>query len=545
MKTYQTDILIIGAGIAGMVAALELCKKGKNVLMIDRQSNTKIGGLARYAFGGMALVGTPEQKRMGIQDSPELALNDWFNVANFSATDHWQKRWAEYYVNNSKQRIYDYVRQLGVTFLPAVNWVERGLFSPGNSVPRYHIMWGTSLKLVTQTEKALTSYLGQNLSILFQHSADELTTEQQQVTGCTGSTMDGDAFQIAAEQTIIATGGFAGNLDAVKRYWPESNQFTPDAASNQPGFNWGPMPSTMLNGSHPTADGHMHHRVESLGGKLTNMQSMWNYAAGIPHPEPEFDNHGLSLIPCKSALWLDAHGDRIGPEPMVTGFDTNYLCQQMSRLDTPWAWQILNWRIGAKEFAISGAEHNPLIRDEKLLKFLWQTLRGNHSLLQQMKQQSDHFLVADTLPDLVRQMNQLTDSQHINEQKLQRTLTDWDQHINRGERYWNDDQLRRIVQARQWKPDRMRTCKPAALLEPANGPLIAIKVHLIARKNLGGIQTNLSSQVLSHNGDVIPGLYAIGEAAGFGGGGISGARSLEGTFLSGCILTARQAADAI
>jgi predicted oxidoreductase len=301
----------------------------------------------------------------------------------------------------------------------------------------------------------------------------------------------------------------------------------------------------MLNGSHPFADGRVHDMVAGLGGQVTHLDKMWNYAAGIPHPKPHFEGHGLSLIPCKSALWLNHSGRRIGPDPLVTGFDTHYLCKRVSEQQKPYTWQLLNWRIAAKEFAISGSEHNPSIRDKKLLRFLKEILLGNQDLVKQMAKESDHFLVADTLPALVTKMNQLNGDQSVDLQTVTEEVESFDRIVQRGQSLWNDDQLRRIMHARQWRSDKLRTCHPKPLLDPKAGPLIAMKLRLITRKSLGGIQTDLGSRVLDPNGIPINGLYAVGEAAGFGGGGASGKRSLEGTFLSGAILTARAAAQAI
>jgi predicted oxidoreductase len=270
---------------------------------------------------------------------------------------------------------------------------------------------------------------------------------------------------------------------------------------------------------------------------------MWNYAAGIPHPQPHFEGHGLSLIPCKSALWLDHTGRRIGPMPLVTGFDTHEMCKRLAALEKPWSWQLLNWRIAAKEFAISGSEHNPHIRDSRLLPFLKETLLGNHRLVRQMQDESDHFIVAETLQELVERMNALDGSDDVRLEMIEQSARAFDDNVRRGPAQWNDDQLRRIQHARAWRSDRLRTCAPKPLLE--HPPLIAVKLRLITRKSLGGIRTDLSSRALSAAGEPIPDLYAIGEAAGFGGGGASGKRSLEGTFLSGCILSARAAADAI
>lgn len=528
MSSKRSDVVIVGAGIAGLVAAHECIERGKSVTLIDRHLAGKVGGLARTAFGGMALVGTPLQRRLGIKDSPELALSDWLSFAEFAASDTWPRNWAEAYVEQSAGRVFYWLRDKGLRFLPAVNWVERGNYVPGNSVPRYHILWGTGLGLVKCFVDRLAAHRNsQHLDFVCGCRIDDLVAEHGRISGCRGKIeATGEACEFRGDQVIVATGGINGNLQKVRDNW-----------------YGGSPPVEILNGSDPFCDGAMHDVVVKNGGVVTHLQNMWNYAAGIPHPRPGFEGHGLSLIPCKSALWLDHTGRRIGPEPLVTGFDTHDLCRRVAALEKPWTWQVLNWRIAAKEFAISGAEHNPHIRDHRTLKFLQETLLGNHRLARQMQAESDHFIVADTLEELVERMNALDGGDFVTLDTIKHTLDAYDDNVRRGRAQWNDDQLRRILHARAWRSDRIRTCKPKPLLDYR--PLIAIKVRLITRKSLGGIQTDLESRALDAGGEPIPGLYAIGEAAGFGGGGASGRRSLEGTFLAGCILTARAAAEAI
>ena len=528
MPGQTSDIVIVGAGVAGLVAAHECLERGKSVTIVDRHSAANVGGLARTAFGGMALVGTPLQRRMGIKDSPELALSDWHSFAEFGDADVWPKKWAEAYVEQSAERVFHWLRDKGMRFMPAVNWVERGNYVPGNSVPRYHILWGTGLGLVERFFDLLSTHKNRyKLQYVFGCRVIDLIVADGRVAGCRGVIeATGEEREFLGDQTIVATGGINGNLQKVREHW-----------------YWGDAPTEILNGSHPYCDGAMHDVVEQKGGVVTHLENMWNYAAGIPHPLPQFENHGLSLIPCKSALWLDHAGNRIGPEPLVTGFDTNDMCARLSAMQKPWSWQILNWRIAAKEFAISGAEHNPHIRDSRALPFFKEILFGNHRLVRQMQEQSDHFIVSDTLPKLVERMNALDGDKLVQLENVERAVDSFDDNVRRGPGQWNDDQIRRIVHARAWRSDRLRTCKPKPLLD--HGPLIAIKVRLITRKSLGGIQTDLSSRALNSYGDPIDGLYTIGEAAGFGGGGACGRRSLEGTFLSGCILTARAAAESI
>jgi predicted oxidoreductase len=423
-----------------------------------------------------------------------------------------------------------------VKFFPAVNWVERGRFGEGNSVPRYHVVWGTSRELTRRMISAMQSAdAGGRLKVLSGHRVTGLERSGGALSGVQAvNETTGAQLRIEAPVVVLAMGGVNGSTEQCIANWPPHR----------------PRPTTMLNGAHPFADGALHRlATDELGAQLTHAGEMWNYAAGIPHPQPHFPGHGLSTIPCKSALWLDHTGRRIGPEPLVTGFDTHDLCLRVAEQPRPWTWHLLNWRIAVKEFAISGAEHNQRVRDKQLVHFLLETALGNHRLVRQMQRESPHFLVDDTLAGLAQKMNALTlaeqGEQHVDPAVLQATADAFDANFAKGLELANDDQIRRIVHARQWGPDRMRTCKPAPLQQPGAGPYIAIQVQLITRKSLGGLQTDLQSRVLRADGEAVSGLYCVGEAAGFGGGGASGKRSLEGTFLPGCILTARAAARSI
>ncbi len=532
VNNAESDVLIVGGGLAGIVTALDCLRAGKTVTVLDRDTPERFGGLARWAFGGMALVGTPLQTRMKIQDTPEIALRDWLRFGELHTDDPWSHAWARHYVEHSRRDVYDWLLAEGITFLPTVNWVERGRFGEGNSVPRYHVVWGTSRALTMTMIDALQRANRDNkLTVLHQHHVIALDNQSGRLCGVHAiNEKTGAAIHVRAAQIVLAMGGINGEHGECRRNWPRDRA----------------LPTTMLNGAHPFADGRLHHHVaESVGGQINRAGEMWNYAAGFPHPYPHFEGHGLSTIPCKSALWLNHKGERIGPEPLVTGFDTHWLCQRVAEQEKPWTWHLLNWRIAAKEFAISGAEHNQRIRDKQFLRFLKETLFGNHRLITQMKNESRHFLVADTLTELATKMNQLTCSHDIVPQVLQATADAFDANFNNGNAFNNDDQIRRILHARQWKADRLRTCVPAPLQQIGAGPYIAIQMQLITRKSLGGLTTDLHSRVLNRRGEAIAGLYCVGEAAGFGGGNSNGKRSLEGTFLPGCILTAKAAARSI
>ncbi|HJV52091.1 MAG TPA: FAD-dependent oxidoreductase [Noviherbaspirillum sp.] len=524
----QSEVLVVGGGLAGLVTALECLQAGKSVTVVDRDSRDRLGGLALWAFGGMALVGTPLQARMKIPDTPERALADWIRFGELRDSDTLPLAWARYYVEHSRAEVYDWLMGHGLKFLPAVNWVERGLYGDGNTFPRYHVLWGTSRLLALRMIEAIERAGGKGrLRVLSRTRITGLDHAAGAVSGATGVNEEtGEELRFVAPVVVMAMGGINGGHDETRANWPSGR----------------PLPTTMLNGAHPYADGKLHRLVEGFGGRITAAGEMWNYAAGIPHPQPHFEGHGLSMIPCKSALWLDHRGQRIGPDPLVTGFDTHHLCQRVAGQEKPWTWHLLNWRIAIKELAISGAEHNPRIRDRQFVSFIKETLLGNHRLVRQLAGESQHFLVDDTLAGLAAKMNALTGGGHVQPEVLQATVDAFDANFVNGDKLHNDAQIRRILHARQWGPDRLRTCKPAPLQKPGAGPYIAINMQLITRKSLGGLVTDLHSRVLDGDGQAISGLYCVGEAAGFGGGGACGKRSLEGTFLPGCILTARAAA---
>lgn len=527
VMTTKLPIVIVGAGIAGLACAYELLKKGRSVTIIEAQPAKAIGGLAKDAFGGMALVGTPLQKLNGIQDNADIAWQDWSSFAQFGEDDVWPKRWAQHYIEKSKTDIYDWVINLGVHFIPAVNWVERGDYLPGNSVPRYHVIWGTAKHLVTKLIEKINKLNG-DITYQFDSRVENI---EPQPNGFALAIKNNETEAILhCEDLVIACGGINGNLNKVREHWDTKLS---------------PAPIPLLNGSHPSADGHLHDQVATLGGNVTHLNWMWNYAAGIKHPNQEFAEKGLSLIPPKTAIWLDANGKRIGPEPLISCFDTHTLCHRIANLPHQYSWQIMNQKIAEKEIAVSGSDINPAIKDRKILTFAKEILFGNKRLVKYLTENCEDVLVADSLPELVAKMNAHTPNVSIELKDVEAAIQPYDRQLRAGAKFHNDDQLRRLAHLRNWTGDKLRTCKSQPIVDKKAGPLIAIKETLISRKSMGGIQTNLSSQVLDAKGNVIEHLYAIGEAAGFGGGGISGNRSLEGTFLAGSILTARRAAEAL
>jgi predicted oxidoreductase len=528
----RSDILIIGGGIAGLATALDLLDGNRSVLLLDRDEEKAFGGLARESFGGMFFVDSPEQRRQRIRDSSELAWRDWCSFAEFGADDEWPKAWARKYVERCTSDVYRWVRGFGVSFLPVVNWVERGEFRPGNSVPRFHVAWGTGKGIADALIAALRAHpnVGR-LGIRFNSRVERLVLRAGRVDGAEGvDEKDGAPFEVKAEQVVVASGGINGDLERVRQNWHR---------------DWGRPPAELLNGSHRFADGRLHDATAAVGGVVTHLDKMWNYAAGVHHPRPRKPHHGLSLVPPRSALWLNWRGKRIGPQPLVSGFDTRRLVTDICAQERQYSWQLMNMKIALKELAISGAEHNPSIRDKKRFGFLRDILFGNRWLVREMLDNCTDFVTAATLGELVAKMNALQGDNAVELDSVRDAVEQFDATIARGASLMNDEQLRRIAALRQYRGDRIRLCKFQPINDAKALPLIAVREHIISRKSLGGIKTDLQSRVLDGAGQPIGGLYAVGEAAGFGGGGVHGLRALEGTFLGGCILSGRLAAASI
>ncbi len=523
---YEADAVIVGGGIAGIAAALELLERGRRVLIMDRDVETNLGGLAKESFGGIWFAGSPLQRKHRIRDSAELGLDDWLAFGELGPEDRWPRAWAEAYVNRAVPDVYHWLSALGVEFMPMPLWVERGLYVPGNSVPRWHIVWGTGHELAVVLVRRLLSHPRvSNLVCRFGHRVEELLETGGAIRGCRGRLeSDGSEFEAVAESVIIAAGGINGAIDRVREHWHA---------------DWRRPPAVILNGSHRYADGRLHDAAAHYGANITHLDWQWNYAAGVPHWRPKKPGHGLSLVPPKSALWLNWRGERIGPAPLVTGYDTHDLVAQICRQERAYSWQLLNRKIALKELAISGAEFNPSFRDKKRLAVARDLLFGNRWLYEELSEHCPDFLVADSLTELVDAMNALAGDDSVDPAAVSEAVRAYDRRIELGPRFHNDDQLRRIAFARRWPGDRLRTCNMQRILDPKAGPLVAIREFIISRKSMGGLQTDLQSRVLGEGGSPITGLYAAGEAAGFGGGGMNGKRGLEGTFLGGCLLTGR------
>lgn len=533
VEEYQSEVVIVGGGIAGITTAIELLNFDKKVLIIDRDTEDNFGGLAKESFGGMFFVDTPQQRRSGIKDSPEQAFIDWCSVANFKEEDKLPKQWAKSYVYNSTPKVYDWLKQQGIKFFPVVHWVERGLFKPGNTVPRFHMVWGTGSELTNVLIKKLFDHpkAASHLNIIYEHKVEELLTEGSKIIGVSGVNESRKSkFKAVGEYTVIAAGGMGGNIKKVRENW-----YKP----------WGEPPEVILNGAHKYALGDLHDAVIRNNGAVTHLDKNWPYAAGVNHPRPQREGHGLSLVPPKSALWLDYTGKRFGPIPLITAYDTRFTVEEICKQKKKYSWQILNIKIANKEFAISGSESNKAMRDKSWIGFIKILLFGNKELVNDMIDNCIDFVTADTIEELVTKMNTLTGAGDVELAKVKAAVGNYDAQIDRGQNFHNDDQLRRIAHTRQYRGDKVRTCKFQKIVDPKAGKLIAIREHILSRKTLGGIKTDLDCKVMDLDNQPMNGLYAVGEVAGFGGGGMHGLGSLEGTFLGGCVLTGRVAAYTI
>jgi predicted oxidoreductase len=526
---YQCDVAIVGGGIAGVVCALQLLDTGKSVMLFEREGEGRFGGSALEAFGGLFFVDSPEQRRMKIADTPDLAYADWKSFAAFDAGELWPQIWAKHLVERSTPDGHDWLKAFGIRWLPVVLWVERGQHVPGNSVPRFHLTWGTSRHLITQLIKALKGHANfGKMQLCFGHRVDRVDMHVGRIWGVSGERQGGDEFRVQAEAVVIAAGGIGGDLAAVREHWSPGPNLT--------------QPETILLGTHPSSDGRMVFATEQAGARVTNAGRMWNYAAGIHHPRPGWPGHGVSLVPPKSALWTDAHGRRLMP-PMVSGFDTYDLVQRVCAAPLGFTWQILNRRIALKELAASGADWNPALRERRLLRFALDMLIGNRWIVDDLSAHCPDFVVASTVEGLAAKMNALAPQAAIDATALKDEIARFDTTL--GGVAEADEQRALIERLRAYRGDKMRLAKGQRILDPKGGPLMAIREHVVTRKSLGGIVTDLRSRALNANDQPVAGLYAVGEAAGFGGGGSHGHRALEGTFLLSCIITGRRAAEAI
>lgn len=544
--SYDADVIIVGAGLAGLVAACELVDAGRRVVIVEQEPEQSLGGQAFWSLGGLFLVDSPEQRRLGIRDSFDLAWNDWLATAGFDrAEDYWPRRWAEAYVAFAAGEKRSWLVQRGIRFFPVVGWAERGGWSAGghgNSVPRFHITWGTGPGVLEPfVRRVREGQAAGRVQLKFRHRVTEILVKNGAVEGVAGEVLAPDAaergrpssrtvtgdFSLRAQAVIITSGGIGANFDLVRANWPR---------------RLGAPPRRMVSGVPDHVDGSMLAVAEMAGARIINRDRMWHYTEGIQNWNPIWTRHGIRILPGPSSLWLDALGRRL-PPPLMPGFDTLATLEHLRKTGFDHSWFVLTQKIIEKEFALSGSEQNPDLTGRSWRLLLQRVLPGAPAPVEAFKRRGADFVVADNLRDLVDKMNRLTEEPLLDYAQVEKEVRLRD--LQLANKFGKDVQVAFIHGHRAYLGDRLvRVAKPHRLLDPKAGPLIAVRLWTLTRKTLGGLETDLEARVLRPGGEPLPGLYAAGEVAGFGGGGMHGYRALEGTFLGGCIFSGRTAGRA-
>lgn len=538
------DVAIVGAGLAGLVVACELIDAKKKVLLVDQEPENSIGGQAYWSFGGIFLVNSPEQRRLGIKDSKELAWQDWQGTAGFDRLedeDSWAYKWARAYVDFAAGEKYDWLKSKGIKFFPVVGWAERGgslAGGHGNSVPRFHIVWGTGPGIVKPfVDKVKQAMKEGFIDFKPRHRVDEFVQQEGKIIGISGtvlaetfinrgeksSRLGIGEFSYEAKAVIVASGGIGANFDLVRKNWPA---------------RLGTPPKNMVCGVPAYVDGRMLEITEHAGGRIVNRDRMWHYTEGLRNWDPIWPNHGIRILPGPSSLWFDAEGNRFHA-PNFPGFDTLSTLEAIQKTGYDYSWFILTEKIIEKEFALSGSEQNPDLTNKSIGDVLKRILPGPPAPIQAFKNHGEDFVIAHDLKELVDGMNKLAGNELLDFMKIKEQILARDREMDN--KFTKDLQVNAIHGARNYIGDKwVRVAKPHKILDTKNWPLIAVRLNILTRKTLGGLQTNLNGAVLGMDGQPIPGLFAAGEVSGFGGGGVHGYRALEGTFVGGCLFSGRQ-----
>jgi predicted oxidoreductase len=544
--SLDADVIVVGAGLAGLVATAELASAGRNVILIDQEGEQSLGGQAWWSLGGLFLVDSPEQRRLGIHDGADLAWQDWLGTAGFDRPeDEWPRKWAEAYVHFANGGKRAWLHEMGHRIFPVVGWAERGGYTAtghGNSVPRFHLTWGTGPGVVEPFERRVREAMeGGRVRSAFRHRVDAITRSGKVVTGVRGTVLEnsqlprgkpssrtviGD-FELRSQAVVVTSGGIGGNHELVRKAWP---------------VRLGQPPEHMVSGVPAHVDGLMLAVMEAAGGNLINGDRMWHYVEGIHNWSPIWPMHGIRILPGPSSLWLDAYGHRL-PVPLFPGFDTLGTLQHLRTTGQDHSWFVLTRKIIRREFALSGSEQNPDLTGKSVFEVIRRATSPVPGPVQAFLDHGEDFVIAISLRELVDKMNRVTDTPLLDFATVEREVIARDREV--ANRYTKDLQITALRGARRYIGDRLtRVAAPHRLLDPSAGPLIAVRLSVLTRKSLGGVETNLDSQVLGVDHQPIPGLYAAGEVAGFGGGGMHGYRALEGTFLGGCLFSGRQAGRA-
>ena len=410
----DADVIVVGAGLAGLVAACEVLDKGRSVLIVDQENAANLGGQAYWSFGGLFFVDSPEQRRLGVRDSHELALQDWLGTAGFDRPeDHWPRQWAHAYVDFAAGEKRTWLRERGLQTFALVGWAERGGYGAqghGNSVPRFHITWGTGPAIVDVFARRLL-VSGAKVRFAHRHRVDELIVEDGAVTGVRGAVLEpsseargvassrnafGD-FEFRAGAVIVASGGIGGNHDLVRKNWPP---------------RMGREPEQLLSGVPAHVDGRMLGITEAAGARIINADRMWHYTEGITNYDSIWPRHGIRILPGPSSLWLDATGKRL-PAPLYPGFDTLGTLEYIAQTGHDYTWFVLNARIIEKEFGLSGQEQNPDLTGKSVRQVLARVRPGAPAPVQRFVDQGVDFVSATTLRELVAKMNDVPDVEKL------------------------------------------------------------------------------------------------------------------------------------
>lgn len=541
----RADAVIVGGGLAGLVAAAELADAGRSVILLEQEGENSLGGQAFWSLGGLFFVDSPEQRRLRIRDSRDLALQDWLGSAQFDRPeDAWPRKVAEAFVDFAAGEMRPWLHGMGMRWFPVVGWAERGgaqAHGHGNSVPRFHITWGTGPGVVEPFERRVREHVAtRRIALKFRHRASRLVRTAGAVTGVAGEILEPStvergqqsgravigSFEVEAGAVLVTSGGIGGNHELVRKAWPVARL--------------GPAPKRMVAGVPHHVDGRMIAISQEAGAAVINADRMWHYTEGVTNWSPIWPNHGIRILPGPSSMWFDARGHRL-PAPCLPGFDTLSTLKHILSTGYDYSWFVLTQSIIKKEFALSGSEQNPDFTS-KSWRAVLKSRRGKGAPppVEAFKEKGEDFVVRNTLSELVEGMNALTGERLIDHDRLLMQIEARDREI--ANPFAKDAQVTAINGARAYLGDKLiRTAKPHRILDPAHGPLIAVRLNVLTRKTLGGLHTNLDSQVLDAAGTPIPGLYAAGEVSGFGGGGYHGYNALEGTFLGGCIFSGRNA----
>ena len=551
----DADAVVVGAGLAGLVATCELADAGRSVVLLDQESEANLGGQAWWSFGGLFLVDSPEQRRMGISDSLDLAWQDWQGTAGWDrltnpdgspGPDHWGQQWGRAYVEWAAGEKRSWLRERGISFFPVVGWAERGDGTSGghgNSVPRFHIPWGTGTGVVAPFEQRVRDHIAAGRVIYRpRHRVDQLVRSSAVVTGVRGSVLAPDSsprgvasnrdvegeFEYGGQAVVVTSGGIGGNHDLVRANWPQ---------------RLGEAPTDMLTGVPAYVDGRMLAITEAAGGAVVNRDRMWHYVEGVRNWDPVWPGHAIRILAGPSAMWFDGRGDRL-PAPYFPGFDTLGTLDHLQHTGVEHSWFILNRALAGKEFALSGSEQNLDLTQRRYRDVLKRPITAVQPSVQAFLDHGEDWLTADTIGELVAKMNELTPHAPLDPAHIERQIVERDRQVDNA--YTKDAQVAAIRVARGYRGDKLtkRAFPLHRILDPKRGPLVAVRLRVLSRKTLGGLHTDLSGRVLDVAGEPVPGLYAAGEVSGFGGGGVHGYRALEGTFVGGCLFSGRAAGRA-